>query len=92
MKRNVLIVDDEAAFRGFMAEVLDNAGYGAISASDCTEALASARNGGVDGIITGMVMPDMSGAELITRLRTGGSDAPIIAMTGLRKAMRIWPP
>jgi DNA-binding response OmpR family regulator len=82
MKGRILIVDDEAPFLEFMSWVLNSAGYEAVTANDCTTALAVAREVKLDAIITDMVMPDMSGVELITRLRTGGSDAPIIAMTG----------
>jgi CheY-like chemotaxis protein len=82
MKGKILIVDDESAFLEFMSSVLSSAGYKTITASDSTTALAVAREVQLDAIITDMVMPDMSGAELITRMRIGGSDVPIIAMTG----------
>jgi two-component system, OmpR family, response regulator len=82
MKGTILIVDDEAAFLEFMSSVLNIAGYEVVTANDGATALVIAREVRLDAIITDMVMPDMSGAELVTRLRIGGSDAPIIAMTG----------
>jgi two-component system OmpR family response regulator len=82
MNGRILIVDDETAFLEFMSSVLSSAGYGVVTANDGTTALAIAREVRLDAIITDMVMPDMSGAELVTRLRISGSDAPIIAMTG----------
>ena len=82
MKGTILIVDDEASFLDFLSSVLNTAGYGVVAANDGTTALGIAREVRLDAIITDMVMPDMSGAELITRLRISGSDAPIIAMTG----------
>jgi two-component system OmpR family response regulator len=82
MKGTILIVDDETAYLEFMSAVLNDAGYGVVTANDGTTALTIVREIGLDVIFTDMVMPDMSGAELITRLRISGSDTPIIAMTG----------
>jgi CheY-like chemotaxis protein len=82
MKGKVLIIDDEEAFREFVSEVLENAGYETVQAQSCGEALSLARRNTFVAVITDMVMPEMSGAEFMTRLRSNGSKAPIIAITG----------
>jgi CheY-like chemotaxis protein len=82
MKGKVLVIDDESAFREFVAEVLRDAGYETIEAQNCGEALSLARRNKLIAVITDLVMPEMTGAEFMTRLRSGGSDVPIIAMTG----------
>ena len=82
MKKRVLVVDDEASFRYFLYNALENAGYRVTAVGSGEEALMRARCYDFDVIITDMVMPNMKGSELITRLRSGGSETPIIAMTG----------
>jgi CheY-like chemotaxis protein len=82
MKRRVLVVDDEASFRYFLHNVLEHAGYSVTAVGSGEEALMRARCYDFDLIITDMVMPNMQGSELITRLRSGGFTTPIIAITG----------
>jgi two-component system, OmpR family, response regulator len=82
MKGKVLVIDDEEAYREFIVDALRQAGYEAFEARNCGEALSIARRNTLAAAITDMVMPEMSGAEFMTRLRSGGSRMPIIAITG----------
>jgi DNA-binding NtrC family response regulator len=82
MKGQILIIDDEEAIRMFLSDVFIRAGYGVSLAKNGREGLEMARNGGFDVIVTDMVMPDMQGAEMIANLRRGGTDTPLVAMTG----------
>jgi DNA-binding NtrC family response regulator len=82
MKGQILIIDDEEAIRRFLSDVFIRAGYGVSLAKNGREGLEMARNGGFDVIVTDMVMPDMQGAEMIANLRRGGTDTPLVAMTG----------
>jgi CheY-like chemotaxis protein len=82
LKKRVLVVDDEASFRYFLHSALEHAGYGVTAVASGEEALMRARCYDFDVIITDMIMPSMQGSELITRLRSGGTQTPIIAITG----------
>ena len=82
MKGQILIIGDEEAIRMFLSDVFIRAGYGVSLAKNGREGLEMARNGGFDVIVTDMVMPDMQGAEMIANLRRGGTDTPLVAMTG----------
>ena len=62
----VLVVDDEAGVRQFLARVLTEAGHNVLTASGAREALALVEQarGEVDLVLSDLVMPGMSGAEL----------------------------
>jgi PAS domain S-box-containing protein len=69
-EETVLLVEDEAVVRGFVAEVLRHRGYRVLEASDGEEAVRTAQ--GHDGIIhilvTDVVMPGINGHDLARHL------------------------
>jgi hypothetical protein len=78
----ILVADDEAAVRGYLREVLENAGYLVTEAADGEQALKEARAGGVDLVITDLVMPGREGLETIRALRKEASGVGIVAISG----------
>jgi signal transduction histidine kinase/CheY-like chemotaxis protein len=81
----ILIVDDEADGRAFIARVLEGSGARATAAASVAEALEHLRHGRFDVLLSDIGMPDVDGYELIRRVR--GLDAarssalPAIAVT-----------
>jgi signal transduction histidine kinase len=72
----ILLVEDEDVVRRLVAEILDDAGYAVLEASDGASALEVARShdGPLDLLVTDVVMPGMSGrdvAQAVTPLRPG---------------------
>lgn len=65
----VLVVDDDEPVRVLAARVLRDAGADVLIAESADAALAicRSRQGGVDVLLTDLVMPDMSGRELAER-------------------------
>jgi DNA-binding NtrC family response regulator len=82
MKKRILIIDDESAIRLYLEEIFEQEGYDAVTVSNSRDGLEYARGGGFYAIVTDMVMPGMQGVEMIAALRRGGSDTPIVVMTG----------
>ena len=79
----ILLVEDEQAVRVVMAEVLGMYGYTVISAMNAEEALREAEHAPVlDCVITDVVMPLMSGPELVARLTEQRPDLKVILMSG----------
>ena len=77
----VHVIDDDEAMRDSIAFLLDVQGFSAKlydSALSFLDALPVA--GGC--IVTDIRMPDMTGLELIRRLKVDGVDLPVIVMTG----------
>ena len=79
----ILIVDDDPFVREMLATILQSNEYTVETAEDGLAALKKYSGGsGVHLIISDMNMPEMSGLELIKKLRQGGSEVPIIILTG----------
>jgi two-component system, cell cycle sensor histidine kinase and response regulator CckA len=79
----ILVVEDEEAVRRMTCRTLEQNGYRAIGASGAKEALrAFAAEDGIDLVLTDVVMPDLSGKELVAALRERGSDVRAIYMSG----------
>ena len=80
----ILVVDDEPDLRHLLRRIFERAGHEVADAGDGAVALASACASPPDLVVTDMMMPVMSGAELIMRLRADPATAhiPILAATG----------
>lgn len=79
-----LVVDDEDAVRRLTVRILELRGWTVIEAASGEEALRIMRERGscVDVLITDVMMRGMNGLELVDRLREGGSDVPVLFVSG----------
>ncbi|MBK1717622.1 EAL domain-containing protein [Thiocystis violacea] len=75
--RTILVVDDRAINREFLASLLGYAHYEVMLAADGAEALRLATRSRPDLVITDVLMPNMDGVELAQRLRADPLTAPI---------------
>lgn len=80
----ILVVDDEPDLRYVLRRIFERAGHEVVEACHGAAALQSVRACPPDLVVTDMMMPVMSGADLIGRLRTDPATAqiPILAVTG----------
>jgi CheY-like chemotaxis protein len=80
----VLLAEDEQDVREVAREFLESAGYTVLLAANGAEALVRAEEhrGGVDLLVTDMVMPGMTGRELTRRLQQRQTDLGVIYMSG----------
>jgi CheY-like chemotaxis protein len=81
-KPSILVVDDDAAIRVLLREILIGAGYRVSLAADGNEAIDFVRQQAVDLVITDLFMPEREGMETIQDLLTLRPGLPIIAMSG----------
>jgi two-component system response regulator AtoC len=81
MRKNVLVVDDEASMRRVLEIMLKKMGFGVHPAGNGREALAVLQDQSVDLIITDLRMPEMGGLEFLSELNRRGIDTPVIVMT-----------
>jgi DNA-binding response OmpR family regulator len=65
----VLIVDDDAATRDLVTDLLELEGYAAQAAATGQSALTCVRGGQVDLILVDLLLPDMSGLDFCQQLR-----------------------
>jgi two-component system, cell cycle sensor histidine kinase and response regulator CckA len=80
----ILLVEDEPIVRSLTRELLEEAGYRILFASDGTEAMqqAVAIDEPIHLVITDVVMPEMSGPELANRLRKLRPETRVLYMSG----------
>ncbi|HEV8149882.1 MAG TPA: PAS domain S-box protein [Gemmatimonadales bacterium] len=80
----ILLVEDDDGVRNLIARVLAQYGYGILEARDGVEALALLEGGeqSVDAVVSDVVMPGMSGSELIERLRSQWPGLPVLFLSG----------
>lgn len=79
---HILIVDDNAAICDLFGMIFELNNYCASIANNALTALEISRNHSIDGIVTDFRMPDMSGFELIQKLRERQPDLPAIIVSG----------
>ncbi len=77
----LLVVDDEATLRMSIAEILRRRGYRVHEAGSGHEALALVESGGYDLMVLDVVMPGMSGIEVMRRARQMCPALSIIVLT-----------
>jgi len=80
----VLLVEDEEEVRALAREVLQRQGYTVLEAADGGHALQVYEKEGerIDVILTDVVMPRMSGRELVDRVRATKPAMPVLYMSG----------
>jgi DNA-binding response OmpR family regulator len=80
--RIVLVADDEPMVLTILSRELLEAGYRVITAGDGWEAWRQAQNQPFDLLITDHVMPMMSGAQLVKKVRAERPAVPVIMISG----------
>jgi CheY-like chemotaxis protein len=80
----VLLVEDDEAVRSLAREILEEAGYTVLTASDGPSAVAVSETHAepIELLLTDLVMPQMGGAELAQRLETSRPDMSVIYVSG----------
>ncbi|MES3000469.1 MAG: response regulator [Pseudomonadota bacterium] len=80
--QRILVVEDDADVRRVIVECLGLIGYSVAEAANGTEGLAAMEQSRPDVLIVDYAMPDMTGAEVISKARERGYDMPVILATG----------
>lgn len=78
----ILLVDDESSIVKVLDEMLTRLGYEVVTASGGTEALQKLSSGGIDLVVTDLVMPNINGLQLIEEIQKTYPRVKIIAMSG----------
>jgi CheY-like chemotaxis protein len=84
-RRPILVVDDDPMARELLGAILQEAGYLSLPAASGEEALATMESAAPAALILDLMMPGMSGFEVLSRVRErpewGG--IPVVVLTGL---------
>ncbi len=84
---SILLVEDEEEVRRLSSDVLRSSGYRVIEAGSPKRALAylERHDPEIDLVVTDIVMPEMSGPDLVARLRTQRAGLRVLYMSGYTK-------
>lgn len=80
--KHILVVDDDASVCDMLSVVLTTKGYQVSKAADGVAAVAIVEGGGVDLVVTDLLMPRKEGIETIMELRAISPSLKIIAISG----------
>jgi two-component system OmpR family response regulator len=78
---NVLVVDDEAVLAEMVAMALRYEGWNIATAGDGSSAIASARAQRPDVVVLDVMLPDMSGLDVLHKLREESPQLPVLLLT-----------
>jgi PAS domain S-box-containing protein len=78
----VLVVEDEEVVRRLVRQVLEQAGYDVVEASNGEEAITLAAAREVHLLLTDLTMPGLTGREVADRLRASQPELKVIYMSG----------
>jgi DNA-binding response OmpR family regulator len=88
--KTVLLIDDNAVQLAARKGVLESAGFRVLTSTDPLHALDTLRSPGagirVDGVITDHIMPHVSGAVFVAKLRETDPQVPVMVVSGLADA------
>lgn len=83
----ILVIDDTKANRDLLRRQLERQGHSVSTAASAAEGLALLETAGFDVILVDILMPDMSGIELLARLKAEPRwrAMPVIMISGLKE-------
>jgi len=81
-KRTILCVDDNEQSLSIRKIMLETRGYRVLACNNGEDALICFRRGGVDLVITDLVMPGTDGIKLIEEIKNLSPDTPAVLLSG----------
>lgn len=80
----ILLVEDQEGIRELVHEVLERRGYSVLCAPDGNEALriADEHEGAIDLLVTDIIMPNLGGQDLATKLSKARPRLKVVFMSG----------
>jgi len=82
VKKNILVVDDEAIILETLSRDLEAEGYGVMAASNGGDAITRLKEDGVDLVITDLVMEGLDGIQVLKQTKSINPALPVIILTG----------
>lgn len=81
-KRTILCVDDNEQSLSIRKIMLETRGYRVVACSNGEDALRIFQQGGIDLVLTDLIMPGLDGSELIRAVKTISPTTPTILFSG----------
>jgi two-component system response regulator VicR len=84
VKKRILLAEDDPVMRRLMELQLDDAGYDVVSVEDGRQALLYLQQEDFDLVISDIIMPFVSGLELLESVRKSEKDTAIVLCSALK--------
>ncbi|HXY04434.1 MAG TPA: response regulator [Terriglobales bacterium] len=81
-KRTILCVDDNEQALSIRKVLLETRGYRVVMCNSAQQALEAFRKGGIDLVLTDLIMPEMDGSKLIDEIKSASPQTPAILLSG----------
>ena len=78
----ILVIDDEEIIRTLMLEILESAGHEVVGAETAERALTLLEETEFELVVSDVVMPGLSGLELLGAVRARRASLPVVLVTG----------
>ena len=78
---NILVVDDEDVLAEMVSMALRYEGWTVSTAADGASAIAAARDARPDAVVLDVMLPDMSGLDVLRKLREHNPQLPVLLLT-----------
>ncbi len=82
MAKSILIVDDNPNMSSLLSEMLEIFNYESVRAGDGIEALSKLEKNNFSMVITDMRMPNMTGLELLEKVKEKYPKIPVVLISG----------
>ena len=79
---NILVVEDDNAFRKILVNAFRDRGYEADGAADATAAIRAAEKDSPEMAVVDLRLPDQSGLDLVRQLKAIDPSTAIVVLTG----------
>ena len=79
--KNILVVEDEQSLNKVISKRLENAGYKITSCFDGQEAINTIRKNNFDVILMDIMMPKLSGTEVLSIMKSEKIETPVLFLT-----------
>src|SRR5581483_7071507 len=78
----ILVIDDEDVVRMLVVEILESAGHVAVGAESAERAFCLLDEAEFDLVVSDVIMPGLSGLELLETMRSRRASLPVVLITG----------
>lgn len=78
----ILLADDDPMVREMLTTRLERMGYQVTAAADGAEAIGIFRDGGIDLVLTDLMMPKLNGLDLLLAVKDTNPRIPVIMISG----------
>ncbi|MGA1870341.1 MAG: ATP-binding protein [bacterium] len=78
----ILIIDDEEGVRITLKKIMEKEDYAVDTAEDFDEAIDLLEKNSYDTVVTDILLPGLSGIELLSAIKARDQDLPVVVITG----------